>query len=662
MKLVDSAVDSRKVLMALVSKSWMQDYLDHWEYSLAIALLDLAIWDKEETLRVVELPLLETVQWADSAALRRLEEIVKTDPVYFREVMSHPGLNETTTYGPAATISLLYLRWKDPEAAETIESLAWVQDAGQHPYDNITLAAPAPNGREQWAVLKLIGLAVNSRKAFMAMVGKSWTQDAMTYWELEATFPLLDLVGRDKEEALRILEMPFLDTVERRDALLLRIMLSLRREDPAGLKELLDRPELTGGITDDSRATVALLLLELQDPEAATAIGGLAWVQDGIADTEEDAFLAMYRMTQEAPKTFINSVLSKSWALDGLTVDERYVIDRLTDLSLGAKANRSPALDLLEMPFLESVDAVDAAAMDDLVKLWMGDYGVSSHLFLSHPNVRDGITDEEAAVIALSIRWVGHRRPALVNTVMDPERITLDKRVISLPLAGEITLAVVHIGNLTFTTLDLLEYSIRTQEEFMGVPFPSRFAGILVADVDPHSGGLGSALGRFTINPGYKDNIGPIAHETGHTYWVGNSSWIDEGGASLMEMITRNALYGTSMGPPFARCAIADNIKEFDEVLSDPTVTRDKIYGSGCPYSLGQGLFLELYQELGRETFRQGFRRLYLKLDSREHIACTGLEEGVCYVKAAFVNDAAPGAVTIAEPIIDRWYYGSPLR
>ena len=661
-RLVDSAVNSRKVLMALVSKPWMQDYLDHQEYSLAIALLDIAIWDKEETLRVLELPLLETVQWSDSTALRRLGEMAESDQVYFREVMSHPGLNEDSDFGPAATISLLFLRWKDLEAAVAIEALSWVSSAGQYPYDDTTEAAPAQTSLEQWTVTQMIGMALNSREAFMALVGKSWMQDSMTHWEQQATIALLDIVGREKEQGLSILEMPFLDTVEEPDALLLRMIHFLQRDDPADLQDLLARPELTGGITDGSRASVTLLLLEFQDPELESAVSGLTWVQDGIDANEEDALLVLQRMAQMAKENLIDSVLNKSWVFDGLTEDERRVIYRLTDLSSGTRAFMSPAVEILEMPFLQSVDAVDAAAIDDLVELWMGDYGLSSHLFLKHPNVSDGISDEEAAVIALSIRWLGHRRPAFVNTLMDPERTTLDKRVISLPLAGEITLAVLHIGNLKYTTLDLLEQSVRTQEEFMGVPFPSRFAGILVADVDPHSGGLGSALGRFTVDPGYRDNIGPISHETGHTYWVVGGSWIDEGGASLMEMVTRNALFGTPIGPPFTWCSIADNIKEFEQALNDPAVPRNNVYGSGCPYSLGQGLFLELYQELGRETFRQGFRRLYLKLDGREHGECTGLERGICYVKAAFVDAAEPGPAAIAESIIDRWYNGFPLR
>ena len=73
-------------------------------------------------------------------------------------------------------------------------------------------------------------------------------------------------------------------------------------------------------------------------------------------------------------------------------------------------------------------------------------------------------------------------------------------------------------------------------------------------------------------------------------------------------------------------------------------------------------MFLDLYQELGRETFRQRFASLYTKLSTREHDnVCTGLGRSLCYVRAAFVNDAAGEATAVAEKVINDWYYGNPL-
>ena len=70
-------------------------------------------------------------------------------------------------------------------------------------------------------------------------------------------------------------------------------------------------------------------------------------------------------------------------------------------------------------------------------------------------------------------------------------------------------------------------------------------------------------------------------------------------------------------------------------------------------------MFLDLHETLGDEAFRSGFGRLYVAMrDEERDDECTGLELGVCYVRAAFVADAMPDSAALAEPVIARWYYG----
>ena len=119
-----------------------------------------------------------------------------------------------------------------------------------------------------------------------------------------------------------------------------------------------------------------------------------------------------------------------------------------------------------------------------------------------------------------------------------------------------------------------------------------------------------------------------------------------------------------SAGTEFSsnECSLADNLSDLDRLYREHIesgLSEDIIYRSGCSYALGRGLFLDLYETLGAESFRRGFRRLYLTMGSNEHDdECTGLERGVCYVRAAFVTDALPESATLAEPVIARWYYG----
>ena len=70
-------------------------------------------------------------------------------------------------------------------------------------------------------------------------------------------------------------------------------------------------------------------------------------------------------------------------------------------------------------------------------------------------------------------------------------------------------------------------------------------------------------------------------------------------------------------------------------------------------------MFLNLYESLGDEAFREGFGRLYVAMRGQKHDdECSGVERGVCYVKAAFMTHASPEAAALAARVIARWYYG----
>ena len=149
-----------------------------------------------------------------------------------------------------------------------------------------------------------------------------------------------------------------------------------------------------------------------------------------------------------------------------------------------------------------------------------------------------------------------------------------------------------------------------------------------------------------------------LHHRQAHTYWSFFPPWLREGAVDFMTTVSADAEFSSN------KCSLADNLSDLDRLYLEHIesgLSKDIIYRSGCSYFLGRGLFLDLYEALGEEAFRQGFGRLYLTMRGKEHDGeCTGLERGVCYVRAAFVTDALPESAALAEPVIVRWYYGSP--
>ena len=102
---------------------------------------------------------------------------------------------------------------------------------------------------------------------------------------------------------------------------------------------------------------------------------------------------------------------------------------------------------------------------------------------------------------------------------------------------------------------------------------------------------------------------------------------------------------------------LAESLTELErlEFELDP----DAIYASGCAYSLGRGIFRELYNRLGDADFRRGFRNLYLALrDESYESVCVDEYSAGCYLREAFADGATPEQIAVIDDIVSRRYYG----
>ena len=99
----------------------------------------------------------------------------------------------------------------------------------------------------------------------------------------------------------------------------------------------------------------------------------------------------------------------------------------------------------LDMPFLDSVESADAMAVWDLSYI----AGIAPNDFLDimgHPKVSDGITNQEAKVVAVLSSAYDHKSallPVLLDGLDGTRGVFLEERVIQLPLAGETLLTII---------------------------------------------------------------------------------------------------------------------------------------------------------------------------------------------------------------------------
>ena len=94
------------------------------------------------------------------------------------------------------------------------------------------------------------------------------------------------------------------------------------------------------------------------------------------------------------------------------------------------KSDESTTLRIAAMPFLETVDGVDAAAVRSLRSLfWASDEVDYLMQVLTHPSLDDGISDDEAFVVA-ALEIVVDERPDLLGTLLDLGPVAVEKRTL----------------------------------------------------------------------------------------------------------------------------------------------------------------------------------------------------------------------------------------
>ena len=633
----------------------------------------IALCDEAAAISILQMPFLSGASghfdggYLDLGGFHVLDSISRLamfDLDGLQSVLSHPDLRDGITSAQAAFVVLLALEQDNPEAAAAIKALPWVQDGITYtPESDDSLLHRNFEEYENESVLALAEMARRSSESFWALLDKSWVRDGYTSSEYQVLSELFGLASRDDETTARLLGMPFLESFDKWESLhfMVQVLDDLARDHPSGFRRVLSSPALAGGITSDQKATIALLDLKERNPDAASAMEALPYIQDGISPSEQDGVLATWRAALESDPVF-RTLLTKSWVRDGLTPDESLVVHGLANIAGETLAHRDEAAALLivDMPFLETIDGLDFQVLGSLALLiwvWESDRGYLQHV-LAHPSLRDGITDDWTNVVAVLHRVV-ERRPELLDVLLDPEQTIVKERSITLPLRGDVALSVIWPGDggtdaLASRTMDLLEHVVRTQEEFMGVPYPERYAIVLIADVARGRGG-GGADSIITIDPQYYEDYALIAHEAAHTYWPFPPSWFQEGGASFLDSISTKARTGARLPEPVDSCSPIDNIAELVRL---PHETKNDF--QICNYTLGEGMFLDLYLSLGDEAFRQGFANLYLQLrDGTLRDECAGIDRSACHIKAAFVTGATPENAAIAEAVITRRYYGA---
>ena len=544
---------------------------------------------------------------------------------------SAPAPRPTPTAGPTPTPSppspiagLEHGAWLDanqPALATELRNLAWVADGVDE--------------AEREAAELLIAAARRHPQVFTALLTKQWVGDGITDAETDAIYGFSRTPMFSEGLIEGMLEISWVQD-------------DITAEEGKAIGYLYRAIRWAPGISDELLA--------------------YPWVGDGVTSDETTALRYLYQAGRYVDE-LADRLVVKPWVQDGVTSDEAAVI---RDLYLTARAQdealepatNAKALQLVDMPFLESVELADAPAMESLRKL----EGNNTARFLevmSHPVLSDGITDEEAKAVAL-LWGTNTYKPEYVDDLLTQSGIFVEEKTIQLPLSGEVLLAVFRHRDQVTPSIDYLEHSVTFMEEIMANPLPVNYVALFFTDAIPEH--VGGKIFRTHIGaqPHY-DLVGAtrwkrtpfvIAHEVAHYYWRGNKwDWTDEGLAVFLATLSENRRTGFPVEARKRPCSSAATIGELEAMFSEETGTE----GSSCNYPLGEAIFLDLYQSLGEDTFSQGLRRLYLKdLHDDPTDECEGTQLRICHLISAFKTNVSEDVAAIVDEVVSRRYGPSP--
>ena len=528
------------------------------------------------------------------------------------------------------------------------------------------------------------------------LLGFPWLDDGVTEDESYAIYHLRETLREDHTVAETLMEFHWLDdgvTGAERDAIYgLRVVL---REDPATAETLLGFPWFADGVTEnESRAVYDLQEIWQKDTAAAESVFGFQWLADGVTVDEAEAITHLRRAEEAVPglaermlelswiqdtittaeahaihgiggaarlnPELAEKMLQKPWVQDGITRDEGIIIRRLYWLAgrtdeATQQSMADIAISIIDMPFLDEVSFAEALAVMSLDYLTSSDTQESFRAVMSHLKVQDGITDQEAKVIAVLLTPARHEPemiPHLLAGMDGTGGVYLEERTIQLPLTGETLLTIVRTQDQTTASMGYLEHAVRFNEKFMDAPLPTNYVALYFGPntrqtYAAHNWNTHMAMGSDRDGPERKANV--FAHEVGHYYFKDTSArWIHEGAAEIITFVSEYERAGypleTHLNPP---CDYINTLPE-----SDPD--EHKL----CSYYIGGSFFIDLYRTLREDAFLQGFRALYrmrlVDTPGDDCFECTKLN--VHHVLDAFTSNVSEDIAAKAEEVLVKWY------
>ncbi len=334
------------------------------------------------------------------------------------------------------------------------------------------------------------------------------------------------------------------------------------------------------------------------------------------------------------------------WIADGIDAIELQGLEGLLGL---ANEDEDTFSFVMEQPWIE--DERFFPALQSLALLAYTGHYDELETIRSHPAIRDGISEDEVAILATLFGVVAQEfKPEMIDTLLGGDA-RVEKRTFTTPLSDDLSIYIIRTQPGMDRTMDLIEQSVRVQEEFMDIPWPSKSIIYLFSDRFSFSTSLPTKSASL-VSPIYESPdieldrvLRMAAFHSGGAYWHAGEIWVDAGGSYLAVAIALQDEFGWPVEPRFGLCPHDESLRE----------------DISCYNHSGSRLFLDLYYQLGEKRTRDALKRMYFQSLYIEDVAshCSSFRwEGFCQLEAAFMHGATSQEAAIVEQVTRRWYSG----
>ena len=236
------AEECPQVFQAIINKEWKQIEIENttWAKLMSVVMILQISWvGEDDALAALELPFLGILEHLDGRTMSFWRDLLKAAPGAARSLISSPAVLDMDSDALPTDFHLLYLRSQGPAVSEGLESLQWLVDGLDPPWDEFDLSQVPGDYHESETIESLTTLHLKLPRAFLALVRRPWLQESMDSMNYTALVNVIDFAYASLEATAQIAEMDFMDTLEERDIIIIQELLELKWDDRSTYRRIL---------------------------------------------------------------------------------------------------------------------------------------------------------------------------------------------------------------------------------------------------------------------------------------------------------------------------------------------------------------------------------------------------------------------------------------